>query len=104
MSSQDLFQLLNQLQTVEKTVINILMEAAIKLSSLTESNIFVLVESPEERKFAGSSALCQSFVDAGLSHKANDIRLEVDATHYDVVEKNSGAVLCIAWIAKCTRG
>jgi len=89
MSSQDLFQLLNQLQTVEKTLINILLEAAIKLTSLTESNIFVLVETPEERKFAGSSTLCQSFVDGELRYKENDIQLEVNAARCDVVEKQA---------------
>lgn len=89
MASQDLFHLLNQLQTVEKTFINILMEAAIKLSSLTESNIFVLVETPEERKFAGSSVLCQSYLENGLHHRENDVQLEVDSSRCAVVEKRS---------------
>ena len=86
MSSHDLFHLLNQLQTVEKALINILMEAAIKISSLTESNIFVLVETPEERKFGGSATLCQGYVEAGLRHRENDVKLDVDPTRCDVAE------------------
>ena len=56
MSLHDLFHLLNQLQTVEKALINILMEAAIKISSLTESNIFVVIETAKEHKYGGSAA------------------------------------------------
>ena len=90
MASHDLFTLLNQLQTVEKTFMNILMEAAMKLSSLTESNIFVLIETPEERKFAGSAPLCQSFIDDGLSYRDGDVQLDVDASRCALVEKRPG--------------
>ena len=89
MSSHDLFHLLNQLQTVEKALINILMEAAIKISSLTESNIFVLVETPEERKFGGSAALCQGYLETGLRHREDDVKLDVDPTRCDVTESRS---------------
>lgn len=86
MSAHDVSQVLHQLQTVEKNMITILMEAAIKLTSLTESNIFFLVESGAQRRFAGSSTLCQRFLNVGLRSTETDVRLECDVNRFEVVE------------------
>ena len=45
--------LLSQLHHVETTFAAMLLEMALKFASLTETNIFVLVETANSRKFGG---------------------------------------------------
>ena len=49
----NLVNLVSQLQHMESAFAAVLMEAAFKLSSLTETNVFLLIESPDSRKFGG---------------------------------------------------
>ena len=51
--ANNLIGLVNQLQHMENSFTIFLMEAALKLSSLTEAKIFVLVETAEARRFGG---------------------------------------------------
>ena len=52
--ASNLIGLVNQLQHMESAFAAVLMEAAFKLSSLTETNVFILVETAEMRKFGGT--------------------------------------------------
>merc|ERR1711962_925076 len=53
------------------------MEAALKLSALTETNVFILIESSETRKFGGSPHLCQSFATSLLTPAGNDVQVSL---------------------------
>jgi len=86
-SSQSLLGLVNHLQNIELTFTSILLESAIKLSSLTDSNIFVLIETQEGRRFCGSKHLSEAYIGNGLSSNHNDIELEVNPTINAVQEK-----------------
>ena len=59
-SAQSLLGLVNQLQTMESSFCDVLMEAALKLASLTDANVFVMVETAEGRRFAGTSFISSS--------------------------------------------
>ena len=51
--ASNLIGLVNQLQQMENTFTGVLLEAALKLSALTETSVFVIVESGETRRFGG---------------------------------------------------
>jgi len=61
-SAQSLLGLVSQLQSMETSFAAILMEAAMKLSALTDANIFVLIDSQDGRKFSGKRYLCDSYM------------------------------------------
>ena len=77
-SSESLFNLVDQLQHLESTVTNLIFEMAFKLSSLTSTNIFVMVENNLGRKYAGKSHLCAEYATTGLKPLQNDIKVEFD--------------------------
>ena len=77
-SSESLFNLVDQLQHLESTVTNLIFEMAFKLSSLTSSNIFVMVENNLGRKYAGKSHLCAEYATIGLKALHNDIKVDFD--------------------------
>jgi len=77
-SAQSLLGLVNQLQTMESSFCDVLMEAALKLASLTDANVFVMVETSEGRRFAGKRHLCDSYVNGGLCPIGHDVEMEVD--------------------------
>jgi hypothetical protein len=77
-SAQGLLGLMSQLQSMEMSFTTILMEAAMKLSALTDANIFVLVETQEGRKFAGKRHLCDAYLEGGLNPIGNDVEFVVN--------------------------
>ena len=77
-SSENLLNLVDQLQHLESTVTNLIFEMALKLSSLTGSNIFVMVETNLGRKYAGKPNLCAEYASTGLKHLHNDIKVDFD--------------------------
>lgn len=79
-SAQSLLGLVNQLQTMESSFCDVLMEAALKLASLTDANVFVMVETAEGRRFAGKRHLCDSYINGGLCPIGSDMEMEVDPT------------------------
>lgn len=74
-SAHNLLGVVNQLQSMENTLTAILIETALKLSSLTDTKVFVLVDSTEGRRFAGAPQLCQSYASNSLSPIGNDIEV-----------------------------
>ena len=80
MDQQDgFFSVLRQIQAVEKSFTNILMEAAYKMSKLTQSQMFILIETPEGRTFTGSPNLCQTYSTGdGLFGLDSDVHLRLD--------------------------
>jgi len=86
-SSQSLIGLVNQLQNMETSFTNILMEAALKLASLTDASLFLLVETPEGRRYAGRPHLCTAYQDGTLNALPDDKEMETDLTVSGLREK-----------------
>ena len=59
-TSQSLLGLVTQLHNMDEVVNSTLMETALKLSSLTDASIFLLIETQEGRRFAGKRHLCDA--------------------------------------------
>jgi len=76
-AASNLIGLVNQLQNLEASFTAILLEAALKLSALTETNVFVLVETSELRKFGGSPHLCESYASSRLNPLGNDVQVSL---------------------------
>ena len=71
-SANSLLGLVSQLQSMEHHFTSILVETILKLTSLTDAKVFVLVESQDCRRIAGSEHLCRSFADGLLQPIASD--------------------------------
>lgn len=71
-SANSLLGLVNQLQSMEHHFTSILLETILKLTSLTDAKVLVLVESQDCRRIAGASHLCRSFADGSLQPVASD--------------------------------
>jgi len=69
---------MTQLHNLESNVAGILMEASLKLCSLTDINIFFLVETAEGRRFAGNPKFCDQFRQEGLLAAETDIECAVN--------------------------
>ena len=85
-TSPSLSSMMKHMRHLESSVIRVLMEATLKLSSLTEAGCFVLFETPEGRRFGGSAKLMEEFVDGQLtSDGAEMIKLresEIQGLHH----------------------
>ena len=77
-SPQSLFGLVSHLQVMEQKLTDILLEAAMKVSSLTDSSLFILVETQEGRKFSGDPRLCDAYRNARLLPTEADVECHVD--------------------------
>jgi len=73
-----LLGLLGHLQNLETSFSSVLMEAALKLAALSESSIFILVETAEGRRFAGKGHLCDAYNRGSLANTGADLELEID--------------------------
>merc|ERR1712136_490267 len=67
MSSSSLMGLVNQLHNMESSFTQVLMEATMKLSALTDASVFLLFETPEGRRFCGKRQLCDTFLSQGAA-------------------------------------
>ena len=77
-SAQSLMGLVSQLQNMETSFTAILMEAAMKMATLTDANVFLLVESQDGRKFSGKRHLCEAYLNGTLTPIGNDAEFEVN--------------------------
>jgi len=79
MSSVDnILGLVSHLHSMESSFSAILIEAAMKLASLTDANLFVLVETKDGRRFAGKRHLCNLYTSGELAPMGSDLEMEVD--------------------------
>jgi len=74
-SANSLLGLVSQLQSMEATFTSIFLESILKLSSLTDAKVFVLVESQEGRRVAGADHLCQAFAEGSLGPDPADLEV-----------------------------
>lgn len=79
-SVSNLFGLVNQLQSMEQSLTDLLMEIVAKLGNLTETNVFLLLETQEGRKISGHSPLCQQYLRGALTPVGADFLFDVDAS------------------------
>jgi len=86
-SESSLLGLMNQLQSLESSMAVILMESAMKISSLTDANIFLLVETSTGRRFCGAPHLCSAYARATLAPVGNDVEIEVNLASSGVSER-----------------
>jgi len=77
-NSGSILGFVNQLQNMELQMANILMEAAMKLASMTDANVFMLVEHAGGRYFSGKRHLCDSYLSHQLSPIGNDVEMEIN--------------------------
>ena len=77
-SPQSLLDLVTRLQHIEQNITDVLLEAAMKMSSLTDTSVFILVETQEGRKFSGEPHLCNAYRNSQLSPKDTDVECLVD--------------------------
>ena len=59
--------MMTHLRHLECSITRVLMEATLKLSTLTDAGCFVFFETSEGRKFGGSATLLGEFVNGKLS-------------------------------------
>jgi len=88
-SAANLMGLVNQLQNMEQSLSNILIEHCLKLASLTDANVFLLVETAEGRRYAGKRHLCESYSSGSLGPVGNDVELGLESNEPRLVEKNN---------------
>jgi len=63
---------------MELSFATILMEAAMKMSSLTDASVFMLVETHEGRRFTGKRHLCDSYIRGDFSASDRDLEIVVN--------------------------
>jgi len=86
-SASSLLGLVSQLQSMESSFASILFEAAMKLSSLTDAKVFLMVDSPEGRSWAGHPILRNTFLNDGLHPQEEDTEIEVDPNVSAIVKR-----------------
>jgi len=77
-SVDNILGLVSHLHSMESSFSAILIEAAMKLASLTDANLFILVETKDGRRFAGKRHLCNLYTSGELSPVGSDLEMEVD--------------------------
>lgn len=77
-SVDNILGLVSHLHSMESSFSAILIEAAMKLASLTDANLFILVETKDGRRFAGKRHLCNLYTSGGLAPIGSDLEMEVD--------------------------
>ena len=92
-SSDSLLPLLNQLQVMEDTLVNFMCETIIKLQSLTDVKVFLLVDYPQrnKRRYCGSQELVETFQrEKGPNFcVTTDVEVELDKSATGLIEKQA---------------
>ena len=78
-----LFSLGNCLHELESKFGEAIMESILRLSSLTDANVFLVVETPQGKRFCGKERLCRSFAEGKLTFD-NEKDCEMRLSNKDV--------------------
>ena len=65
-SASHLLDVMTQLRSMEAAFCSVLMESAMKMASLTDASVFLLLETQEGRKFCGNERLCNEYKNGGV--------------------------------------
>ena len=105
MELEGISAVLRQLKVMEKSFANILMEAAVKLSHLSNSQMFILIETQDGRTFTGSPNLCEAFSTNGLYGQENDVQMHIgdaeSASDHFQPESSNNKAGCTANLVAC---
>ena len=77
-SVKNVMAIASHLQFLESSLSNILIEAALKLTTLTDSSFFILIDGPNGRKYAGADALKDVFKKEGLMRENGDAEMNIE--------------------------
>ena len=77
-SVKNVMAIASHLQFLESSLSNILIEAALKLTTLTDSSIFILIDGPNGRKYAGTDRLTDVFKKEGLMRENGDAEMNIE--------------------------
>lgn len=77
-SAHNLIGLVNQLQNIESTMMAAIMEMLMKVATLTDANVFLLVDAVEGRRFAGKRHLVDAYLGGTLGPVGTDVEMELD--------------------------
>lgn len=78
-SSKTLLGMLSELHSMEAKFALALMESTLKLVSLADANIFILVEAEDNRRYyGGKKHLCDAFASGVLYPEATDVEVETN--------------------------
>jgi len=72
-----LTNLLPHLKSMEHSIISMIVELTARLASLTEADIFVLVQNTEQRLFSGNQSLIDLYLNGKLLPRGDDVEMEV---------------------------
>lgn len=81
-STDNLISLLNQLQAMESTVTDFLMETVLRFQSLTDSKLFLFIESggkERQRRYCGTQELVRRFESQGFCRQSADSFVELNS-------------------------
>ena len=85
--AQKLLGVVNGLQMLEDNFLKVLMEAALKLASVTDVPVFILCETQDGRRFAGQSDLCQLYRNGALLPADADVEMEINVGNCELRER-----------------
>ena len=91
-STDNLMSLLNQLQMMESTVTDFMMETILRFQRLTDAKVFLLVERngiEPKRRYCGSQELLRHYGNGGLTQQSNDHLVELDSSVEVLVDRRS---------------
>ena len=86
-SVKNVMAIASHLQFLESSLSNILIEAALKLTTLTDSSIFILIDGPNGRKYAGTELLTDTFKKEGLVVENGDAEMNIEGGWFYVFKK-----------------
>lgn len=88
--------IIDQITRMENSLVNILLETAVKLSTLTDANIFVMVESAGGRKWAGRKSLRDEYVRGMLKPSTKDVEVTETVSSMPQEEFSMGSLMGMA--------
>jgi len=88
--------IIDQITRMENSLVNILLETAVKLSTLTDANIFVMVESASGRKWAGRKSLRDEYVRGMLKPSSKDVEVTETVASMPQEEFSMGSLMGMA--------
>jgi len=98
-STDNLISLLNQLQTMESTVTDFLMETVLRFQTLTNSKVFLLIESggkDRQRRYCGAQELVDEYVQERPSHKSTNSFVQLDPNVNVLIESRENQELAFS--------
>lgn len=85
-STNGLFDLLSNVQSLESSIAAIILETTLKLSALTSASVLLVIDANQSRKIAGSSDLVSQYRNCTLTPNFSDSVVSLDSSVSSLVE------------------